>query len=435
MDKREARLDALNYYTATKKYDLHFPRLTGHVEAEVVVIGGGFTGVNTALDLAEKGITDVVVLEARNIGYGASGRNGGQIMVGIGHDLNYVAKHVGEEGMRLLVEIADAGAKSIRERVRKYDIDADLHRGYGYLGVDGRQAKTLRKMADEFRQMDPSEDIEFYEGAEVRDIIGSDLYCAAVKHGGGGHVHSLNLLLGEAKAASGLGVAIYENSPVIEIEYGDTITLRTNSGSVRAKKLLWACDSFLRKLEPEIHSRTINTYSFQVATAPLSDEMCQRISPFRGAYSDISAVINYYRVTAENRLLFGSATRMIEYMPNDFEAWNRSLLAKVFPYLADVKIDFSWGGPMACSANLFPQIGTLKDRPNAFYAQGYSGFGVTPSHIVCQVLAEGMSGGSERYEMMRAIPHASIPGRDRLRPVVMSAAKSFHYLRCLLDGR
>jgi gamma-glutamylputrescine oxidase len=335
----------------------------------------------------------------------------------------------------VLVELADAGAKAIRHRVEKYGIDAHLHRGYGYLGVNARQARTLRKMADEFRAMDPAEDIEYYEAAEVRDIIGSDAYCAAVKHMGGGHVHSLNLLLGEAKAAQSLGVQIYENSPVLDVEYGDAIVVRTNSGTVRAKKLLWACDSFLRKLEPEIHGSTIHTYSFQVATEPLSEEMCLRISPFRGAYSDISSVINYYRVTAENRLLFGSATRFVEYMPKDFEAWNRSLLREVFPYLADVKIDYAWGGPMACSANLFPQVGTLKGRPNVFYAQGYSGFGVTPSHIVCQVLADGMSGGSERFEVMRAIPKAQIPGKDFLRPAIMSAAKSLHYVRCLVEGR
>lgn len=435
MGKHDARLDALNYYAATRKYDLQFPRLTDHVEVEAVVIGGGFTGINTALDLAERGVTDVAVLEARHLGYGGSGRNGGQIMVGIGHDLEYVARHVGTDGMRVITELAGAGAKAIRERVERYGIDADLHRGYGYLGVNRRQAKTLRLMAEQFRQIDPDETIEYFQGAEVRDIIGSDAYCAAIKHDGGGHVHSLNLLLGEAKAAAGLGVQVFENSPVIDVAYGDTITVRTNSGSVRARKVLWACDSFLRKLEPEIHPKTINTYSFQVATEPLSDELCLRISPFRGAYSDISSVINYYRVTTENRLLFGSATRLIEYMPRDFEAWNRNLLKQVFPYLADVKIDYSWGGPMACSANLFPQVGTLNGRPNAFYAQGYSGFGVTPSHIVCKVLADGMSSGSERWDVMRSIPHVSIPAKDALRSLIMTGAKTFHYLRCLAGGR
>ncbi|VTR55461.1 Gamma-glutamylputrescine oxidoreductase [Serratia fonticola] len=220
---------------------------------------------------------------------------------------------------------------------------------------------------------------------------------------GGGHVHSLNLLLGEAQALSGYGVKIFENSNVLNVEYGPRITVRTAMGSVRANKMLWACNGFLNGMDPFIYKKTINTYAFQLATEPLSDELIRQISPIRGAYSDIRPVIDYYRVTNENRLLFGSATRLVEYIPSDLKAWNRNLMLKVFPYLKDVKIDLAWGGPLCCSANLFPQIGTLPQHDNVFYVQGYSGFGVTPSHIVCKVLAEGMSEGSDRYDLMSSI--------------------------------
>lgn len=155
----------------------------------------------------------------------------------------------------------------------------------------------------------------------------------------------------------------------------------------------------------------------------------------RGAFSDIRPVINYYRITAENRLLFGSATRFVEYTPRDFAAWNRTLLLQIFPYLHDVRTDFVWGGPMACSANLFPQIGTLRQHNNVFYVQGYSGFGVTPSHIICKVLAEGMTEGSARYDLMSRIPHATIYGRDALRPVLMTAGKLFHQAAGFFSGR
>lgn len=159
---------------------------------------------------------------------------------------------------------------------------------------------------------------------------------------------------------------------MVEVSYGKTVRVRTAMGSVKAAKLLWACDSFLNNLEPEIYKKTLVTYSYQVSTEPLSSELVERISPLRGAFSDIRPVINYYRLTKENRLLFGSATRFLEYTPHDFAAWNRTLLTEVFPYLKDVKIDFAWGGPMACSANLFPQIGTLREHNNVFYVQGYS---------------------------------------------------------------
>ena len=418
------RLDALNYYTATKKYDLAFPRLTQDIDADVVVIGGGFSGINTALELAEKGITDVVVLEAKHLGYGGTGRNGGQVMAGIGHDLNAVKKHVGPEGLETLFKIANLGAGIIRERIEKYGINADFCQGYGYLAYNERQVKTLRTWEKEFSAVDPDEDIELLTGAAVSSVIGSDVYAGVLKHMGGGHVHSLNLLLGEAQALASHGARIFENSPVISVEYGDRITVRTNAGKVTASKLLWACDSFLNKLEPSIYGKTINTYAFQIATEPLSDALIERISPIRGAYSDIRPVIDYFRVTRENRLLYGSATRLFDYIPEDLAGWNRALMLKTFPYLADVKVELAWGGPMACSANLFPQIGTLDGRPNAFYVQGYSGFGVTPSHIVCKVLAEGMSEGSARYDLMSSIPHVSILGRDAARAPITSAAKA-----------
>ncbi|MBX9385245.1 FAD-binding oxidoreductase, partial [Serratia marcescens] len=398
-------IESLTYYAATKKYDLRFPTLEEDLDVDVVIIGGGFSGINTALELAERGITNIAILEGRYLGYGGTGRNGGQVMAGIGHDLEKIKRHVGPAGLETIFKISNLGAGIIRERIKKYDIDADFCFGYGYLGSNARQEKTLRGWLKEFKAVAPQEEIELYTGAEVKQVVGSDAYTCALKHMGGGHVHSLNLLLGEAKALSGYGVKIFENSSVLNVEYGPRITVRTAMGSVRANKMLWACNGFLNGMEPQIYRKTINTYAFQLATEPLSDDLIRQISPIRGAYSDIRPVIDYYRVTNENRLLFGSATRLIEYFPSDLKAWNRNLMLKVFPYLKDVKIDLAWGGPLCCSANLFPQIGTLPDRDNVFYVQGYSGFGVTPSHIVCKVLAEGMSEGSDRYDLMSSIPH------------------------------
>lgn len=428
-------IESLTYYAATKKYDLRFPTLEEDLDVDVVIIGGGFSGINTALELAEKGITNIAILEGRYLGYGGTGRNGGQVMAGIGHDLEKIKRHVGPAGLETIFKISNLGAGIIRERIKKYDIDADFCFGYGYLGSNARQEKTLRGWLKEFRAVAPQEEIELYTGAEVKQVVGSDAYSCALKHMGGGHVHSLNLLLGEAKALSGYGVKIFENSSVLNVEYGPRITVRTAMGSVRANKMLWACNGFLNGMEPQIYRKTINTYAFQLATEPLSDDLIRQISPIRGAYSDIRPVIDYYRVTNENRLLFGSATRLIEYFPSDLKAWNRNLMLKVFPYLKDVKIDLAWGGPLCCSANLFPQIGTLPDRDNVFYVQGYSGFGVTPSHIVCKVLAEGMSEGSDRYDLMSSIPHVNIFGKDKLRGVMTTAGKVWHQTSGYWKGR
>lgn len=424
------------YYTATRRYNLSFPALETDIHTEVVIIGGGFSGIHTALELAEQGVTDTVVLEARYLGYGGTSRNGGQVMAGIGHDIDAIKADVGEEGLKTIFSLSDIGPQIMRERIERYNIDADFHSGYGYMAYNERQAKTLRAWEKEFKSLNSPYEIRYLEGKEVGEIIGSEVYHAALLHRGGGHVHSLNLLLGEAKALTEIyGVRIFEYSPALQVSYGDRIAVRTAKGMVYAKKLVWAVDGFNNRIEPEIHGRTINVYAFNSVTEPLSEELIQRISPIRGAYSDIRPVINYYRVTPDNRLMFGSSTSYIEYMPTDLKAWNKKLMVEVFPYLQDVNIDLAWGGPMATSRNLFPQIGTLQNRPNVFYVQGYSGFGVTPSQIVCKILAEGILGGSERYRLFSCIRHAEIANKDRYRAFLVSLGKIMHQTAGYWHGR
>lgn len=428
--------EAPTYYTATRRYHLSFPSLETDIQTEVVIIGGGFSGIHTALELAEQGVTDTVVLEARYLGYGGTSRNGGQVMAGIGHDIDAIKADVGEDGLKAIFSLSDMGPEIMRERIKRYDIDADFHSGYGYMAYNERQAKTLRAWEKEFKSLNSPHEIRYLEGKEVGEIIGSEVYHAALLHRGGGHVHSLNLLLGEAKALTEIyGVRIFEYSPALQVTYGDRIEVRTAKGMVRAKKLVWAVDGFNNRIEPEIHGRTINVYAFNSVTEPLSEALIQRISPIRGAYSDIRPVINYYRVTPDNRLMFGSSTSYIEYMPPDLKAWNKKLMVEVFPYLKDVNIDLAWGGPMAASRNLFPQIGTLQNQPNVFYVQGYSGFGVTPSQIICKILAEGILGGSERYRLLSSIRHTEIAHKDRYRALLVSLGKIMHQTSGYWHGR
>ncbi|MFT4190185.1 MAG: FAD-binding oxidoreductase [Comamonas sp.] len=424
------------YYTATRKYDLSFPSLEGDIEADVVIIGGGFSGIHTALELAENGVTNTVVLEGRHLGYGGTGRNGGQVMAGIGHDLDAIRKDVGEDGLKAIFALSDIGPQIMRERIDRYGIDADFRSGYGYLAYNARQARTLRAWEREFKSLGAPHEIRYMEGAEVQGLVGSDVYHSALLHMGGGQVHSLNLLLGEAKAVTEVyGARIFEYSPALEVSYGTRVRVRTAKGSVSAQKLVWAVDGFNNRIEPELHKSTINVYAFNSVTEPLPDALIQRISPIRGAYSDIRPVINYYRITPDNRLMFGSSTALIEHMPGDLKAWNRQRMLEVFPYLDEVRIDLAWGGPMAATLNLFPQIGSLPGQPNVFYVQGYSGFGVTPSQIICKILAEGILGGSERYRLISSIARAPIAGKDRYRALLVSLGKLMHQTSGYWHGR
>lgn len=429
------KIDSLNYYSATKKYDLRFSSLQEDLVADVVVIGGGFTGVNTALELAEKGIKNIVIIEAKHLGYGGTGRNGGHIMPGVGHNLDLIKKDIGEAGVEAIFKVSAEGIKIVKERIKRYGIDADFRHGYGFCAFNPRQQKLLASWEKEFKALDPNSDIGLVTGSEVKSVVGSDSYCSVLRYMDGGHVHSLNLLLGEASAATDLGVKIYENSKVISVEYGEKIKVRTSMGSVVADKMLWACDSFINGLEPELEKSIINTMSFQMATEPLSDEMINRISPIRGAFSDVRPVIDYYRVTNENRLLFGGATHLVEYTPKDLFHWNRNIMLNIFPYLKDVKIDMAWGGPMSLGRNLFPQVGTIAGHSNVFYVQGYAGFGVTPSHLVSRIVAEGILGGGDLYNLFTGIHHKNIFGRESLKNILLTGGKAAHQLQGYFTGQ
>jgi len=170
--------ETATYYTATKKYDLSFPSLENDIEADVVIIGGGFSGIHTALELAENGVTNTVVLEARYLGFGGTGRNGGQVMAGIGHDLDAIKKDVGEEGLRTIFALSDLGPQIMRERIKRYNIDADFCSGYGYLAYNERQSKTLRSWEKDFKSLGSPHEIRYVEGSEVKQVIGSDVYRA-----------------------------------------------------------------------------------------------------------------------------------------------------------------------------------------------------------------------------------------------------------------
>ncbi|MEX3967779.1 NAD(P)/FAD-dependent oxidoreductase [Paraburkholderia sp. EG286B] len=423
------------YYTMTRKYHDRYEPLEKDIEADVVVIGGGFSGVNIALELAERGITNTVVLEANYLGFGGSGRNGGHVMAGIGHDLEKIRKYVGDDGVKAIFNISDQGASTIQRRIDRYGIDADFRRGYGYLAFNGRQGKLLQQWEREFKELNPGQDIAYLEGAELRNILGSDAYRSGLMHMGNGHIHSLNLLLGEARAVVELGGRIYESTPVVEVTYGKKIKVRTARGSVTADKVCFACGAFINRLEPKLDKTIISTYSFQLVTEPLSDDLIQRISPIRGAFTDVRPAIDYYRVTNENRLLFGTVTHFLEYIPKDFKEYNRNAMLRIFPYLKDVKVDLGWGGPMECSATLFPQIGTLPGQPNAFFVQGYSGFGVTPSHVVSRVVVDGILEGSYEWDVMSSIPRARVIGKENFRNVICTLGKVTHQLHGYVNGR
>jgi glycine/D-amino acid oxidase-like deaminating enzyme len=423
--------DINSYYKASTKYSLDAGALTSDQTAEVCVIGGGFTGVNTALELAERGV-DVILLEAREIGWGGSGRNGGQAICGIGHDPELIKKQLTDQQFAQLFGMGLEAIQTLKNRVDQYDIQCDFKWGYCTVAYDQKRLDALAGLQDFLKSQQYPFETQLLKGSELHQVVRSERYVGGLLDKGSGHLHPLNLVLGEAKAAQSIGARIFQSTPVERIEKGSKVVVHTPGGKVTADKLVYACNAYLDGLDPVLDKRFVTTNAFSLATAPLSEDLVQELMPAGAAICDNRPVIDYFRLSADNRLLFGGATHFVEYLPGNLESHLRKNLRKVFPQLADVKVDYSWSGRMALGANLFPQVGQLQGHPNIYFAQAYAGFGVGPSHLVAKSLAGAVAGEPGHFEILSRMKHPTIFASRPLNTLWVTAGKCWHQLEAWL---
>ncbi|MES3708662.1 FAD-binding oxidoreductase [Pseudomonas putida] len=420
---------AASYYAASARLSVQYPSLEGDEVADVCVVGGGLTGVNTALELAERGLS-VVLLEGRRIGWGASGRNGGQLIRGIGHDVSGFSRYVGEDGIKLIKQAGVDSVALVANRIAKYEINCDLRWGFCELANTPAQYEAFRSELDELSSLNYPHQTYLVDASRIREVVASDLYAGGMVDMGSGHLHPLDLVQGEAKAANKLGVSIYERSPVVSIEHGSTVSVRTARGSVRARYLVLGCNAHLDDLEPKLTGKVLPAGSYVIATEPLPQAVAERLIPKNMALCDQKVGLDYYRLTADRRLLFGGACHYSGRDPKDIGAYMRPKMLKVFPELARFSIDYEWGGTIGITANRFPQVGLLEKHPNVFYAQGYSGHGLNVTHWTAKLLAEVISRESRRgFDVFRSIPHLTFPGGKALRSPLLALGMLWYKLR------
>lgn len=413
-----------SYYYSTLKYNNRYTSLDKNVEADVCIVGGGFTGVATALELAERGYS-VVLLEAHKIGWGASGRNGGQMIRGIGHDLECFRKAIGQEGIDAITEMGFEANQIVIDRVKKYSIDCDLTLGYCDLATKPKHLAALHEDYQELKESGYPFTIRLLNQAEVREqVVDSESYIGGFEDMGSGHLHPLNLCTGEAAAAVALGVSIFEDSAVIEIVHGDVATVKTASGQVKAKTLVLAGNAYLDDLVPEISAKILPAGSYIIATEPLNNELIDTLMPGNHAVCDQKIDLDYFRLSADKRLLFGGMCNYSGRDPKDIKAALYPKMLKVFPQLAGIKIEFQWGGMIGIGANRLPQLGRIK--PNVFYAQAYSGHGVNVTHMAAKLLAETIAGESDRIKYFEQVKHMSFPGGKCLRSPLLALGMMYH---------
>ena len=400
-----------SYYAATANAPGARPSLQGEARADVCIVGAGYTGISAGLALAERGLS-VVVLEAERVGWGASGRNGGQIVNGYSRDLDVIEKRYGKEKATALARMSLEGGDIIRDRVARYGIACDLRPGNAFVAFTEKQLSHLERVKADWERYG-HDALELVDRDGLRRIVDANRYVGGLVDHRGGHMHPLNLVLGEAAALEKLGGRIFEHSRVVAIEKGTQPMATTAAGRVLADALLLCGNAYLGGVVPEIAGKIMPVSSQQIATAALDPALIESLLPANYAVEDTNYILDYYRRTADNRLLYGGGVGYGGGDPADIAAFLRSRLLRTFPKLADAKIDFAWSCNFALTLTRIPHVGRLAD--NVYFSHGDSGHGVTTTHLLGVILAETVAGQLERFDVWSGLRAFPFPGGRTLR--------------------
>ena len=420
---------AASHYAATAVGIIDRPPLAGDVAADVCIVGAGFTGISTALNLAERGYS-VVVLEANRVGWGASGRNGGQIGTDFACGIEKVRDWVGPEDARKLWDMMEESKAIIRERVARHDIDCDLKWGSFLAALKPRQLDALkREHTLHAREFDYAE-TAIVDGAETRAHVDSPIYVGGMTDAGAGHLQPLNYCLGLARAAEAAGVRIFEASKVVDLDLGPNPAARTAAGRVRAKYMVLGCNAYLGGLVPDLQRKIMPVGTFIGATEGLGENRARALIPRDESICDCNFVLNYYRRSPDHRLLFGGRVSYSTLVPPNLPQAMRAKMLEVFPQLEDVGFEFTWGGFVAITMERTPHLGRV--GPNVYFAQGFSGQGVALTGIAGRIIAEAIAGQAERFDIFARLPHTDFPGGRLLRTPTLALAMLWYRMRDLL---
>lgn len=399
-----------SWYAATQNQNIEFPVLNEEITTDVCIVGAGFSGLATALFLKEQG-TDVVLLEAHKVGWGASGRNGGQVVSGYGEDTVEILTDAfgpaaGERAWQLGLDCNII----LKDIIERYKIDCDLTWGYLSLAMTARQGRDLKNTVKSWDKNGMPGHYNYFEPSTMGDYIGSDKYTAGIYNDFDGHLHPLNLALGEAKVLDQLGAKIFEGSPATRITDATPTKkarITTPNGVINADTVVMCGNAYLQKTEPRIRWGLTPGYTSIIATRPLDAETANRLIPKNTAVSDMRTVLDYYRLSSDRRLLLGGLGHWTGNEAPNPQPLLLSRMLNIFPEMADVEIDYCWSGRVGISSNRNPQIGRL--APTTYYAQAYSGHGVAASHLNGKMISDAILSHSDDFEMLAKLKPIKVP--------------------------
>ena len=414
-----------SYYAASANAVPPRPMLQGEVETDVCVIGAGYTGLSSALFLLENGFR-VTVLEAAKVGFGASGRNGGQIVNSYSRDIDVIERSVGPQQAQLLGQMAFEGGRIIRERVAKYQIQCDLKDGGVFAALNSKHMGHLESQKRLWERYGHTQ-LELLDERRIREVVACDNYVGGLLDMSGGHIHPLNLALGEAAAVESLGGTIYEQSAAVRIERGANPVVHTAQGKVRAKFIIVAGNAYLGNLVPELAAKSMPCGTQVITTAPLGDELAKTLLPQDYCVEDCNYLLDYYRLTSDKRLIFGGGVVYGARDPGDIEALIRPKLLRTFPQLRDLAFSYRWSGNFLLTLSRLPQFGRLEN--NVYFMQGDSGHGVTCTHLAGKLICEALRGDAERFDAFAKLPHLPFPGGRRFKVPLTAMGAAWYALR------
>ncbi|MBK9657018.1 MAG: FAD-binding oxidoreductase [Rhodanobacteraceae bacterium] len=401
-----------SWYSATAHPAPDHPQLRGAERADVVVLGGGITGLSTAIELAERGYS-VIVLEGERVGWGASGRSGGQAIFGYGCDMSKIEAQLGRDDARKLFDWSVEGVELIAERCRKYAIDCDWRPGHAHAAIKPRQIDELKRWQDDLAGNYGYTGTELWDRARLQRDLATERYRALLFDPRSGHLHPLNYTLGLARAAQALGVRIFEGSRVESVVEGAELVFRAAHGEARGRFGVLAGNAWLSGVMPKLEAKIMPVGTYICASAPLGAQRANALIRNHMAVADINFVLDYFRLSRDHRMLFGGRVSYSKLDPPGLRARMKSRMIDVFPQLGDVAVDHVWGGYVDISMNRAPHWGRIGS--NLYFAQGFSGHGIAATGLAGRVIAESIHGQSARLDIYQRIRHVDFPGGRLMR--------------------
>jgi len=426
---RPAYVDS--YYAASARPAPERRALQGAVDCDVCVVGGGIAGCSAALHLAERGLS-VVLLEEHAIGWGASGRSGGQALFGVAAGQPKLTRLIGAADARAVWDVSVEALALLRSLIERFHIDCDWVNGYLLTAVKPRHQRELEAEVRELRDLYGYPSVRYVPRAELRTLLATERYLGALYDTNSGHLHPLNYTLGLAAAAESFGVRIFEGSRATSYSAAASSRVRiaTAGGEVRARHLVLCGNVYLGATAPALASKIMAVATYIVATEPLGAARARTLIPNNAATCDMNWVLDYFRRSADHRLLFGGRVNYSGLRSFDAPAATRARMLRVFPQLEGVRIDYAWGGEVDITLNRAPHFGRL--APNVYFLQGFSGHGIALTGIAGRLVAEAIAGTASRFDVFARIPHANFPGGAALRRPALVLAMLYYRLKDLL---